>query len=297
MKSVEIFKVGKWRDAYGREVNVDNAMVDQIVENFASLNSIPGFNVPIKLGHNDNVGEPAYGWVSDVRNIDGVLTADFADMDPAIVDAVKKRRYNTVSIELRPKVEFQGKTFPNVLSGVALLGAEWPAVKGLKPLSASKFAMFAAEGETIRLGQEAMTLKFTQEDADALVLAAETRVTKEYETKLQAETAKVTAAEQRATVAETALATFRDDKDKAEVNGIIELAATAGKLTPANKEKASKFADRILKNTKGDERKSAIAEFKELVAAMAPAVKFGEKSVAKQTDGGAAVTKASEKSP
>jgi hypothetical protein len=295
MKNVEIFKVGKWRDSLGRPVNVDNAMVDQIVENFASLNSVPGYNVPIKLGHNDRVGEPAYGWVSDLRNEDGVLTADFADMDPAIVDAISKRRYNTVSIELAPKVQFGDKTFRNVLSGVALLGAEWPAVKGLKPLSASKFAMFATGGdETIRLGQEEMTLKFTQEDADALVLAAETRVTKEYETRLQAETGKVTAAEQRATIAETALASFRDEKDKSEVDAIIELAATAGKLTPANKEKASKFAERILKNTKGDERKSAIAEFKELVAVMAPAIKFGEQGKSKQTDGGSDSTKASD---
>lgn len=295
MKGVEIFKVGKWRDSLGRTVNADNAMVDQIVENFASLNSVPGFNVPIKLGHNDKVGEPAYGWVSELSNEQGVLTAAFEDVDPAIVDAVRKRSYNAVSIELAPRVEYEGKTFRNVLSGVALLGAEWPAVKGLKPLSASKFAMFAAEAdEIVRLGQDHMNLKFTQEDADALVLAAETRVTKEYATQLTAETAKVTAAEQRATVAETALATFRDDKDKAEVDGIIELAATAGKLTPANKDKAVKFAARILKNTKGEERKEAIAEFKELVAAMAPAVKFGEQGRSKQTEGGSSVSKAAD---
>lgn len=288
MKGVEIFKVGKWRDSLGRPVTADNALVDQIVENFGSLNSVPGFNVPIKLGHNDRVGEPAYGWVSDLSNNDGVLTAEFEDVDPAIVDAIRKRSYNAVSIELAPRVEFDGKTFRNVLSGVALLGAEWPAVKGLKPLSASKFAMFAAEAnETIRLGQENMTLKFTQEDADALVLAAETRVTKEYQTQLTAETAKVTTAEQRATIAETALATFRDEKDKAEVDAIIDMAEKAGKLTPANKVKASKFASRILTLAKGDDRKAAISEFKELVTIMAPAIKFGESGISKSEDGGA----------
>lgn len=294
MKGVELFKVGKWTDSLGRPVNADNKFIDEIVTNFNSLNTVPGFNVPIKLGHNDNVGEPAFGWVSDVRNESGVLTADFADMDPAIVDLISKRRYNTVSIELAPTVKYEGKTFQNVLSGVALLGAEWPAVKGLKPLSASKFA---ESGETIRLGQEEVTTetaKFTQTEANALVLAAETRVTKDYATQLTAETAKVTAAEQRAVIAETAIATFRDASDKKEVDGIIELAATAGKLTPANKEKALKFGERILKNTSGDERKSAISEFKELVAAMAPAIKFGELGRSKQTDDAAAASKASD---
>lgn len=104
----------------------------------------------VKLGHvsslNDQAlgdGAPAFGWVSNPRVSDDgkTLLGDLVDV-PRRLGEVVGRGYRNVSVELRKNVRTpSGKTHPTVLSGLALLGAAAPAVKGLDDL----VALYASE--------------------------------------------------------------------------------------------------------------------------------------------------------
>lgn len=295
LQSVEIIKVGQWNASTGR-VNVTSAVLDQLVANFGTINQVAGYGVPGKLGHSNAVGAPAYGWMSDLARVGDTLVADFSDVPPEIVDAIAKRRYNSVSVEIYPKVAFDGKNFENVLGGVAFLGAEWPAVKGLKPLSASKFSEDEQKLE-LTLTEEPHVaneeIKFTQATADALVLAAETRLKSEHTVALKAATDATGVEKLRADTAEAALKKFRDDADKAAVEALITAAEKAGKIVPANKERITKLAGSVMKLS-AEDRGDAITTLAELINGSAPKVKFGEKGASKSDDTAAAGQKASD---
>lgn len=294
LQNVEIIKAGSWRAQTGR-VNVTSAMLDQIVQNFATINQIAGYGVPGKLGHSSGVGAPAYGWMSELARVGDTLVADFSDVPTEIVDAIAQRRYNSVSVEIYPKVEFDGKSFENVLGGVAFLGAEWPAVKGLKPLSASKFSE-AEQKLELTLTEEpqvANELKFSQETADALVLAAETRLKSEHTVALKAATDATGVEKLRAEKAEADLKKFHEDADKASVDALIAAAEKTGKIVPANKAKITKLASSVMKMS-AEDRGEAIVTLTELINGSAPKVKFGEQGQSKSTDDAAQGQKASD---
>lgn len=271
LKDREIFAIGNWKASTGT-VNVDAAFIEKMIASYQNLNSkVTGFGIPIKLGHNNRVGEPAYGWVTNVRATDaGTVLADFEGVDPAIVDSIAKKRYNAVSIELLSKLEYGGTTHENVLSGLALLGAEWPAVKGLKPVSS-----FADGGETVQFTRQEPTVQFTQEQVDAMVLAAKVEIE-----------SKLTAATERATRAEAALANFTDLAEKAEIDAVIDLAETEGKIVPANKASVTALAETIRKSISADARKGALEQFKAFVGAMSKKVDFTETMSSEQARAG-----------
>ena len=295
LQNVEVFKVGKHRGS--RTVNADGPMLDRIVSNFNSINKIEGYGVPVKLGHSSKVGSPAYGWMSDLTRVGDTLVADFADMDPAIVDAISKRRYNSVSVELYPRIEHGGKIFNDVLGGVALLGAEWPAVKGLKPLSASMFAEVADEKleltEEPTVANEATT--FTQETHDALVLAATTKQGEKHATELKAATDATAVEKARADKAETELKAFRDAADKASIDALITAAEKSGKIVPANKDKMVKLAGQVMKATDLKDRAELMTTLTELLDGMKPKVTFGENGRSEAKDPAEQATKASDR--
>jgi hypothetical protein len=274
----EIFKVGKWRGS--QTVEADAAYLADMVQSYADLNSkVPGFAVPIKLGHNKRVGEPAFGYAENIHLSEdgGTVLADFNDMDPEIVDQITKKKYNTVSVEIWPQVNFEGKSYPNVLSGVALLGAEWPAVKGLKPLS-----MFSEQEAPIQLSQEEVEMKtFSEADHETLMAAAVAAA-------VLAEQAKVTAAEQRADTAEAALAAFTDEAEKASVAAVIAAAEAKGQIVPANKASVVAMAEALRLSVEPAKRKAALATFSAFVEAMPAKVKFGEHLTAAQEAEGSA---------
>lgn len=281
VKNVEIFSVGKWRGS--RTVEATPAMLDQIVSNFSTINQVSGYGVPVKLGHNNRVGEPAFGWMTSLSRNGDVLEADFADVPPEIVDAIAKRRYNSVSIELYPMVSHAGDTFENVLGGVALLGAEWPAVKGLKPLSAS---VFSGAGEKLELSKEiADVTTFTEDQHNTLLSAAINAAKEETKTEFAAQVAALTASvaelTARAEKAEKSVSEFADASEKAEIAAIITAAEAKGQIVPANKAKVVAFAESVRTAASGDARKAMIATFKEFVETMPAKAVFGEQGASK----------------
>lgn len=155
IRNVELFRSGEWN---GDEYTGDD--LDGMIEAFDQV----GFNVPVKLGHNTEDGAPAVGWVENLRRDGDVLLADLVDVPLEVYDAVRARRYDAVSSELYWNLERDKKKYGRVLKAVALLGADTPAVAGLKPLREAAFRL----GEdyeklvTLTMGEKAMAEKKTE---------------------------------------------------------------------------------------------------------------------------------------
>lgn len=129
----EVFAVGKWN---GFEFSKEDLI--SIASAFHTLGN--NHQVPLKMGHNDEQpftdGQPALGWVVDLSVEGDKLVAEFSDIPDVVYGAFEKKLYRNVSIELDIGVEYKGSYFPFVLSGVALLGADIPAVNTLADLQA-----------------------------------------------------------------------------------------------------------------------------------------------------------------
>lgn len=130
---VEIFAVGQWN---GMDFGIED--LNMMASAFSSLKDY--HRVPLKFGHNDEQpmtdGQPALGWMDNVWVEGNKLMAHFSDMPELVYNAMKAKLYRNVSIELDMGVEHKGNYYTWVLSGVALLGADIPAVNTLSDLQA-----------------------------------------------------------------------------------------------------------------------------------------------------------------
>lgn len=302
LNGVEIVSVGRWKGS--RTVDITGGMLDDMVRAFNELSDkVTGFRPPLKLGHedaqrfigqNEGSGAPALGWVKAMRRIGDKVVADFSDVPSSLLDMIKRRLYNHVSIELLPSLEYGGNTFANVLTAVALLGAELPAVKGLKELSATLFEASGTEAVTLSEKEEGHEManenaKYDQTQVDALIEAAlvkeRAKLGADHQTALTEATAKVTAAVadlKKATEdkerAEVALQTFKADADKASIVGAVDAAIKDGRVTPAEKDGLVAMGQSMTGKIKfGDKEKSGFDAFKDMLTARPKAVKFGEK--------------------
>ena len=145
-RGIPICRAGEWNGLTGKAVVTPDdlqAVVDAYQDREVD-------RARVKLGHvsslNDQAlgdGAPAFGWVDNPRVSDDgkTLLGDLVDV-PRRLGEVVGRGYRNVSVELRKNVRTpSGKTHPTVLSGLALLGAAAPAVKGLDDL----VALYASE--------------------------------------------------------------------------------------------------------------------------------------------------------
>lgn len=128
---VEIFAVGKWNG-----MTFSKKDLEGIAANFKKLLEV--LRVPLKMGHNDDQpmtdGQPAIGWVTNVELINDKLIATFSDVPDIVIKAIDKKLYRNVSVELFSNFDYKGEHYDHVLSAVALLGADIPAVNTLADL-------------------------------------------------------------------------------------------------------------------------------------------------------------------
>jgi len=145
LKAVELFRVGRWNDVK----TFQRSDLDAMAESFVAL-QLAG-RTPLKFGHNDEQpmtdGQPALGWLSRVWRDGDVLRGDFSDVPQVVYQAIKQGSYKFVSVELLRDVVSGDREYPWVLSAVALLGADIPAVAGLgdlQQLTMARRARFAS---------------------------------------------------------------------------------------------------------------------------------------------------------
>lgn len=129
----ELFAVGKWN---GMAFTL--ADLKSIAANFSLLKKY--LQVPLKLGHNDaqavTDGQPALGWITAVEVIGEKLVGTFESVPSIVQNAFDKKLYRNVSIELDFDVTHKDVHYDFVLTAVALLGADMPAVNTLNDLGA-----------------------------------------------------------------------------------------------------------------------------------------------------------------
>lgn len=124
------------------------ADLDEMVRAFNDLD----FRPALKAGHIEEPGMKALGWVSRLWREGEKLLADFSHIPEDVYSLiVDKKAYDRVSAEVFWDFERAGKVFKRALKAVALLGAEIPAVAGLKPLSATFDDKLTAKAYTATL--------------------------------------------------------------------------------------------------------------------------------------------------
>lgn len=126
----EIFRAGTRLDNHG---NTYTILPDDVAA-IASHYDKTKHEAPIVVGH-PTTNAPAFGWVDKLTAENGVLYANFAQVDDDFADLVRKGRYKKVSASFYPP---KHPSNPNpsgfYLRHVGFLGAHPPAVKGLKSI-------------------------------------------------------------------------------------------------------------------------------------------------------------------
>lgn len=129
---IEILAVGLWNG-----IDFTDADLTMIAYAFDKLKEV--HKVPMKIGHNDEQkltdGQPKLGAVTKVQVVGDKLMATIESMPDIVFSAIEQGLYDSVSVELDMGVEHSGEFFMWVLSGVALLGADIPAVNTLADLT------------------------------------------------------------------------------------------------------------------------------------------------------------------
>ena len=231
---IEIFSVGNWNgDEY------TEAHLDEIVKNFDTLKD--RVKPPVKLGHKGKWkdGLPALGWVTGLKREGIKLIAKLGQVPDIVYRAIKGGLYKRVSSEIFWNYRCDGKTFGRVLGGIALLGADFPAVDNLEDLEAymsgwngdfDRYMVYSAEVEN-----GVLKIYEYKEDHDM-----GDQEKKEFEAKIKAETeAKVKAEESLEKFKrEEAKRVKKADEDTAKSEAenfkkYCEELVKAGKMTPA----------------------------------------------------------------
>lgn len=135
--NVELMAIGTW-DGRGCPVGgcvfTSETLIDIAKATQEAMSQ--GMKSPVKLGHSNkqkmlgDEGLPAAGWLENVRADGNVLLADIKQVPRQIAKIMEAGGWRNRSIELRRR---NGK---QVLTGLALLGEQLPAVDTLKDIEA-----------------------------------------------------------------------------------------------------------------------------------------------------------------
>jgi hypothetical protein len=130
---VEIFSTGTHTDSEGRGHSITAQFLEDVVRNYdTTLHESPAV-----IGHPaDNA--PAYGWPEQLRVRDGRLEVRFKEIDPNFEEMVRKGYFKkrSASFYTDPKSAPGGRA--PYLRHIGFLGAQPPAVKGLKDIQFSE---------------------------------------------------------------------------------------------------------------------------------------------------------------
>lgn len=123
---IEVFRSGTFTDSRGRTQTFTESDLEQMAKVYNErVENDPSSEAPLVKGHPTD-GAPAHGWVERLARRGSVLYAKLKSLSKEIIDEINEGRYRKVSISLYPNF---------MLRHIGLLGAETPAVDGLRPIS------------------------------------------------------------------------------------------------------------------------------------------------------------------
>jgi hypothetical protein len=129
-KRIEIFRAGRHTSSDGQEIEFSEGDLEATARAYDPK----VHDAPLVVGH-PRTDDPAYGWVTDLDRSGGSLFAEADQVDPEFADLVRAGRYRKVSASFYTPTSPQNPV-PGVyyLRHVGFLGAQPPALKGLKPV-------------------------------------------------------------------------------------------------------------------------------------------------------------------
>lgn len=138
-KPIQIFKAGKHTAMSGVALSFSESDLQAMVNAYDPA----VHEAPIVIGH-PQTDDPAYGWAKSLSFADGVVAAEPQQLDPEFSEMVNAGRFKKVSASFYTP-DSPNNPVPGVyyLRHIGFLGAQAPAVKGLKSAS------FAASEEGV----------------------------------------------------------------------------------------------------------------------------------------------------
>ena len=137
--TIEIFHAGRHTAHSGAVVEITSA---DLAESAAAYDPVAS-EAPVVVGHPTTNG-PAYGWVKTLHAANGRMEAELGQVDPEFMEMVRAGRYKKISAAFyspsSPDNPAPGKWY---LRHIGFLGAQPPAIKGLRPV------VFAGSGEGV----------------------------------------------------------------------------------------------------------------------------------------------------
>jgi hypothetical protein len=271
----EILSVGVWNG-----IKITREMLSQIVDNFTKFKS--EIRSPLKLGHESKVnnkelkgGQPALGEVSNVKLSGEKLIASFKDVPEIVMEAITKKLFKRVSSELILNFKKGKEVFGSVLTGVAILGSEIPAVKNLKDLQ----AFLSDDGEILDISDGVVVFEETtaitndkggEEDMNDEIKKLEDEK-RDMQVQHDAEAKKLADEKAELTAKLEKFETERVDAEKSasveDIKAFCEDAVKGMKMTPASRDIIVKHLDTAL-FSEDNEATLSVAVFKEFVGAM-----------------------------
>jgi len=176
MKALHIFRAGTHRTNQGEPIAFSEADLAATVAAYAPA----VHEAPICVGHPKH-DAPAYGWIGRLAQAEIGLTATPTQVDPEFAEAVESGRFKKLSAAFYAPDD-EANPVPGVyyLRHVAFLGAQPPAVKGLRNVEFGEgdgdaalvfeFAEWSdvANGNLWRRVREWMIAKFGPEEAETV---------------------------------------------------------------------------------------------------------------------------------
>lgn len=281
---IEIFRAGTHIDDQG----TSHVFSDADVAGMAASYNPATREAPLTIGHPEH-NLPAYGWVQSVgRNAAGVLTINPHKVEPQFAEMVAAGRFTKRSASFyppsAPNNPTPGKWY---LRHVAFLGAQPPAIAGLKDIQFSE----DDAGGAVSFSEPVTADPSTQEPDDmskelqAQLDEANAKLKAEQEatSKLKAEKE---ASDKAATDAQAAAASFAERAKADRKAGFVSFAEAqikAGTLLPKDKEMAVATLDMLadaqpVEFSEGDTTKkvSPAQWLQDLITSAKPVVDFSE---------------------
>ncbi len=139
-QTIEIFRAGTHTDGAGVRRTFSRADIAAMAAGYSQHKEL----APVVLGH-PAADAPAYGWVQSLRADGDLLVAEIDQVEPSFAQAVRDGRFRHVSAALFLPHEAHNPTPGQwALRHVGFLGAQLPAVTGLKPATFAADAAFVA---------------------------------------------------------------------------------------------------------------------------------------------------------
>jgi len=280
MKFFEIFKAGNYPQGAFTEADIKS-----LVKNYD-----PSFcEAPLTLDHMQS--GPAYGWVSALKNDDGLLKASFRDVNDDLKEYVQAGKYKKISVEIYRDLENR-KPY---LKAVTFLGAGIPQIKGMEPVQfkESPSEVYTFEIEELINNEKSSDIVKLQEKIDDL--KTQINSFSEQGKNLSNDENKQKLDELKQTVdglaqkvcyfkqteldkqkAEEELKTLKFQMRKNEFDTFLDEYVNKGNLTQAQKEQSLGIFDTLDSITCFGEENSSIDKLKELIKSLPKQVVFEE---------------------